>query len=79
MSLMSIGKFAKEVGLSVTHLRKLHYDGVLIPDVITDGGTRYYSDRQLNDYLNKKDVDRDLPIVLYARVSTRQQHLTKLS
>jgi DNA binding domain, excisionase family len=70
---MSIGKFAKEVGLSVTHLRKLHYDGVLIPDVITDGGTRYYSDRQLNEYLNKKDVDRDLPIVLYARVSTRQQ------
>lgn len=73
MALMSIGKFAKEVGLSVQHLRKLHDDNILIPDVITKGGTRYYSDEQLQAYLNKNNPQQGLPIILYARVSTRSQ------
>lgn len=68
MSLMSIGKFSKEIGISINHLRLLHKTGELVPVKITKGGTRYYSDKQLNDYLglNKK-------IILYARVSTKQQ------
>lgn len=70
---MSIGKFAKEVGLSVQHLRKLHDDNILIPDVITKGGTRYYSDEQLQAYLNRNNPQQELPIILYARVSTRSQ------
>lgn len=73
MALMSIGKFAKEVGLSVQHLRKLHDDNILIPDVITKGGTRYYSDEQLQAYLNKNNPQQGLPVILYARVSTRSQ------
>lgn len=73
MALMSIGKFAKEVGLSVQHLRKLHEDNTLIPDVITKGGTRYYSDEQLQAYLNKNNPQQELPIILYARVSTQNQ------
>lgn len=73
MALMSIGKFAKEVGLSVQHLRKLHDENILIPDVITKGGTRYYSDEQLQAYLNKNNPQQELPIILYARVSTRNQ------
>lgn len=70
---MSIGKFAKEIGLSVQHLRKLHDDNILVPAVITKGGTRYYSDEQLQAYLNKNNLQQDLPIILYARVSTRSQ------
>lgn len=73
MALMSIGKFAKEIGLSVQHLRKLHDDNILIPDVITKGGTRYYSDEQLQAYLNKNNPQQELPIILYARVSTRSR------
>lgn len=74
MALMSIGKFAKEVGLSAQHLRKLHDDNVLVPAVITKGGTRYYSDEQLSEYLNKtNEPQRELPIILYARVSTKNQ------
>ena len=73
MALMSIGKFAKEVGLSVQHLRKLHEDNILVPDVITKGGTRYYSDEQLQAYLNKNNPQQELPVILYARVSTRCQ------
>lgn len=73
MTLMSIGKFAKEIGLSVQHLRKLHNDNVLVPAVITEGGTRYYSDEQLLKYLNRDTLSKQLPIILYARVSTRNQ------
>lgn len=73
MALMSIGKFAKEIGLSVQHLRKLHNDNILVPDVITKGGTRYYSTEQLLEYLNKDNKPQQLPIILYARVSTRKQ------
>lgn len=73
MALMSIGKFAKEIGLSVQHLRKLHDDNILVPAVITKGGTRYYSDEQLSEYLNKDDKPQQLPTILYARVSTRSQ------
>ena len=73
MALMSIGKFAKEIGLSVQHLRKLHNDNILVPDVITKGGTRYYSTEQLLEYLNKDNKPQQLPILLYARVSTSNQ------
>ena len=73
MALMSIGKFAKEIGLSAQHLRKLHDDNILVPAVITKGGTRYYSDEQLSEYLNRDNKPQQLPIVLYARVSTRSQ------
>ena len=68
MSLMSIGKFSKEIGISINHIRLLHKTGELVPVKITKGGTRYYSDKQLNDYLglNKK-------VILYTRVSTKQQ------
>lgn len=73
MALMSIGKFAKEIGLSVQHLRKLHNDNILVPSVITKGGTRYYSTEQLLEYLNKDNKPQQLPILLYARVATRKQ------
>jgi DNA binding domain, excisionase family len=68
---MSIGKFSKEIGISINHLRLLHKTGELVPVKVTKGGTRYYSDKQLNDYLglNKKDKK----VILYARVSTKQQ------
>lgn len=68
---MSIGKFAKETGLSTNYLRQLHKSGVLVPDKITDSGTRYYSERQLQEYLNPRSVSNKA--VLYARVSTKSQ------
>lgn len=71
MSLMSIGKFSKEIGISINHLRLLHKTGELVPVKITKGGTRYYSDKQLNDYLGLNEKDKK--VILYARVSTKQQ------
>lgn len=71
MSLMSIGKFSKEIGISINHLRLLHKTGELVPVKITKGGTRYYSDKQLNGYLGLNEKDKK--VILYARVSTKQQ------
>lgn len=68
---MSIGKFSKEIGISINHLRLLHKTGELVPIKITKGGTRYYSDKQLNDYLGLNEKDKK--VILYARVSTKQQ------
>ena len=71
MEFMSIGKFAKAVGVTTTTLRRMHESGELIPAHITKGGTRYYSTAQLKQ-LN--DVSREEKIVIgYCRVSTPSQ------
>ena len=71
MEFMSIGKFAKTVGVTTTTLRRMHESGELIPAHITKGGTRYYSTAQLKQ-LN--DVSKEEKIVIgYCRVSTPSQ------
>lgn len=70
MELLSIGKFAKLVGVTPTTLRRMQESGELIPTHITQGGTRYYSTEQLKYFYpeeNKKLV------VGYCRVSTPSQ------
>lgn len=49
--LYSIGKFAKQIGVTTHTLRQWHKEGSLIPAKVTHGGTRYYSDDQLKRYL----------------------------
>ena len=39
----SIGKFAKEIGVTTQTLRNWHKTKELIPFKITEGGTRYYN------------------------------------
>ena len=62
MKLLSIGKFAKLIGLSTAMLRRMHSDGTLIPQFISKGGTRYYSEEQLatvkGDY-SDADINKD--------------------
>lgn len=53
--LYSIGKFAKEIVVTRQTLRNWHKENILVPTKITKGGTRYYSEGQLNKYLNKKE------------------------
>jgi len=73
MELMSIGKFAKALGVSTHTLRVWHKEGELIPQSVTKGGTRYYSAAQLNDFTNKGEIVRAKKVVGYARVSTQSQ------
>lgn len=71
MQLISIGKFAKKVGLTTASLRRMHKSGECIPYHITKGGTRYYSLDQLKDF---STADKKEKIVIgYCRVSTLSQ------
>ena len=70
---MSIGKFSKEIGVSISTLRTWDKTGYLKPAKVLDNGYRYYSDEQIDKYLNvDSDID-DRKIVLYARVSAKKQ------
>lgn len=71
--LMSIGKFSKEIGVSISTLRTWDKTGYLKPAKVLDNGYRYYSDEQIDKYLNKDNDIDDRKIILYARVSTRKQ------
>lgn len=71
MQLISIGKFAKKVGLTTASLRRMHESGECIPYHITKGGTRYYSLDQLKDF---STADKKKKLVIgYCRVSTSSQ------
>lgn len=74
MSLMSIGKFSAESGISQVTLRRMHESGDLIPAYISSGGTRYYSDEQLAQILGKSSsANQNKPVIGYCRVSTKSQ------
>ena len=71
MQLISIGKFAKKVGLTTASLRRMHQSGECIPYHITKGGTRYYSLDQLKDF---STADKKEKLVIgYCRVSNLSQ------
>lgn len=71
MQLISIGKFAKKVGLTTASLRRMHESGECIPYHITKGGTRYYSLDQLKDF---STADKKEKLVIgYCRVSNSSQ------
>lgn len=71
MELVSIGKFAKMVGVTTTTLRRMHQKGNFIPHHVTKGGTRYYSMDQLKEFSNAPKTEK--LVVGYCRVSTLAQ------
>ena len=71
MELISIGKFAKQVGVTPTTLRRMHESGELIPTHITNGGTRYYSTEQLRQFNSQPAKNKT--VIGYCRVSTPSQ------
>lgn len=73
VKLYSIGKFAKKIGVSVQTLRNWDANGSLKPCKVTDGGTRYYSDQQLRDYITMPKHLPDRVTIGYCRVSSSKQ------
>lgn len=71
MELLSIGKFAKKVGVDVVTLRRMETSGELIPAHKSKGGTRYYSIEQLKQFGAKSNKDK--LTIGYCRVSTPSQ------
>lgn len=56
MQLLSMGKFARLIGLSISTLRRLHMSGELIPYYISKGGARYYTEQQLDNLKGDRRV-----------------------
>lgn len=71
MELISIGKFAKMIGVTPTTLRRMQDTGELLPCHISKGGTRYYSTEQLDQFLNRNQTEKK--VIGYCRVSTPAQ------
>ena len=67
--LYSIGKFAKEIGVTTKTLRNWHESGKLIPCKISESGARYYNETQLREYLNKRIGSNSKDVYIYSRVS----------
>ena len=59
-------------GLAQSTLRLMHRKGELVPAKISSGGTRYYSDEQIKEYMGIETVSKRI-VIGYARVSSRKQ------
>ena len=67
MKYYSIGEFAKEIGKTIQTLRNWDKKNILTPSHVTQGGTRYYSQEQLNHFLGlkwEKQIKKKI-VVLY--------------
>ena len=74
MKYYSIGEFANKIGKTVQTLRNWDNKGTLKPHHITAGGTRYYSQEQLNHILGLKSKDKlNKKTIGYRRVSSHKQ------
>lgn len=60
---MNIGEFARRIGVSQQTLRVWHKNGTLLPDHVTDGGHRIYSEEQAIEYLGRQIQPVDQPVV----------------
>ena len=74
MKYYSIGEFAKEIGKTIQTLRNWDKKNILKPSRVTQGGTRYYSQEQLNHFLGlKSEKQINKKIIGYCRVSSHKQ------
>ncbi|SEN64970.1 MerR HTH family regulatory protein [Megamonas sp. Calf98-2] len=54
MKYYSIGEFADKIGKTIQTLRNWDKNNTFKPAYVTTGGTRYYSQEQLNNFLGLK-------------------------
>lgn len=74
MKYYSIGEFSTLIGKTPQTLRDWHKKGSFVPQHITDGGTRYYSQEQLNHFLGIKGIEaKTKKVIGYCRVSSHKQ------
>ena len=72
MKLLRMKEVSEITGLAQSTLRLMHRKGELIPAKISPGGTRYYSDEQIKEYMGVKAVSKRI-VIGYARVSSKNQ------
>ena len=67
-------EFANKIGKTVQTFRNWDSKGTLKPHHVTEGGTRYYSQEQLNNFLGlKQGKQLNKKIIGYCRVSSHKQ------
>lgn len=72
MKLLRMNEVSEITGLAQSTLRLMHRKGELVPAKISPGGTRYYSDEQIKEYMGVKTVSKRI-VIGYARVSSRKE------
>ena len=72
MKLLRMNEVSEITGLAQSTLRLMHRKGELIPAKVSSGGTRYYSDEQIKEYMGIETVSKRI-VIGYARVSSRKQ------
>ena len=72
MKLLRMNEVSEITGLAQSTLRLMHRKGELVPAKVSPGGTRYYSDEQIKEYMGVKTVSKRI-VIGYARVSSRKQ------
>ncbi|WP_291255351.1 IS607 family transposase [Fusobacterium sp.] len=74
MKYYSIGEFADKIGKTIQTLRNWDKNNTFKPAYVTVGGTRYYSQEQLNNFLGLKIKTKiNKKIIGYCRVSSNKQ------
>ena len=74
MKYYSIGEFAEKIGKTIQTLRNWDKNNTLKPAHVTAGGTRYYSQEQLNHFLGLKPEAEKVKITIgYCRVNSMKQ------
>jgi len=74
MKYYSIDEFSTLIGKTPQTLREWNKKGTFIPQHITDGGIRYYSQEQLNHFLGIKGIEtKTKKVIGYCRVSSHKQ------
>lgn len=68
-----IGEFAEKIGVHIETLRRWDKEGTLKPAKVTEGGTRYYSEQQYNEYCGRISRNKKREIILYCRISESSQ------
>lgn len=72
MKLLRMNEVSEITGLAQSTLRLMHRKGELVPAKISPGGTRYYSDEQIKEYMGIETVSKRI-VIGYARVSSKKQ------
>ena len=74
MKYYSIEEFADKIGKAIQTLRNWDKNNTFKPAYVTVGGTRYYSQEQLNNFLGLKIKTKiNKKIIGYCRVSSNKQ------
>ena len=70
--LLKIGQAAEVLGVSISTLRRWELNGTLLPDLKSEGGTRYYDFNRMKGKAKETIIENALTIA-YARVSSHDQ------